>query len=108
MRVRLTGGDVFEVKRTHISDTVSEIGEQFVGVVSAKLKKPAEDIKDKAIMTLKLVDGDFNEVDILSDSKKQLLEILDKLVHDGYYDAREEMTVVITNKDLESIFNNTP
>lgn len=104
MRIRVTDGDTIEVKRTHVVNKLSDISVELVKLVADKLGVGVNDVKDKAVLSLKSLDSDVAEVIVLSNTKQYFYDIIvSKLTDTGFYDARNEDAVIIYDEDWKQL-----
>lgn len=112
MRLQVIGGDVYEVKRTHLTNKLRDIGVNFCDFVKSLCERNKttfvwnEEFLNYACVTFKSVDeDDIFEVLILTEKKEDALAIVKEMFDNGCYDATDNNTVIITSEAWNKYLN---
>lgn len=112
MRLQVVGEDVYEVKRTHITNKLRDIGTSFCDFIKSLCESNKttfvwdEKYLDYACVTFKSVDeDDLFEILILTEKKEEALDIVKKMFDNGCYSAIDNNTVIISTKDWNKYLN---
>lgn len=112
MRLQVLSGDVYEVKRTHLTNKLKDIGTGFCDFIKSLCESNAttfvwdDSFLDYNCVTFKSVDGnDIFEVLILIERKEDALSIIKEMFDSGKYDATDNNTVVITTEAWNKYLN---
>lgn len=112
MRLQVVGGDVYEVKRTHVTNKLKDIGTGFCDFIKSLCESNKttfawnEKFLDYACVTFKSVDeDDLFEILILTEKKEEALDIIKEMFDNGCYNATGNNTVMILTKDWNKYLN---
>ena len=112
MRLQIIGGDIYEVKRTHITNQLKDIGTTFCAFLKDLCSTDKatfiwnDEFLDYACVTFKSsVNDDIFEILILTEKKEEALTIIKEMFDNGCYNATDNNVVVVTTKDWERYLN---
>lgn len=106
MRIRVTDGDVYEVKRTHVYNKLSDLSNDVVKLVASKLNMSVEQAAEMPALSLKSADNNDGvfEVIMLTDSKDYIYDtVIEEITREGYYDAREDNVAIISDAEWRNL-----
>lgn len=105
MRLQVSGEDVYEVKRTHLSSKLKDVGTSFCDFIKSLCKNDAtnfdwdDSLLNYNCVTFKSTDEkDIFEVLILTKTKEDAFGIIKEMFDTGKYNAINDYTVVITTE----------
>lgn len=111
MRLKVVGGDVYEVKRTHITNKLRDIGNNFCNLLKEVCETSDssfvwdDKFLDYVCITFKSECSDIVEALVLVEKKEDALAIISEMFDTGSYDATDNNTVVLTEEVWKKYLN---